>query len=105
MQKYNKVDILISLISLGLIMLWLLLCMSIEILSIIVSVIGIIFIILVLFSAFSTFNGEDMNNSKEGYYAQYGESFGANAHKHEKYKKKQEQFIEEQVANKIINKK
>lgn len=102
MQKYNKVDILISLISLGLIMLWLLLCMFIEILSIIVSIFGAIFVIWLFLSVFSTLNGEEMNNGKEGYYAQYGESFGANAHKHEQYQKKKEQFIEENIANKIM---
>ena len=102
MQKYNKVDILISLISLGLIMLWLLLCMSIEILSIIVSIFGAIFVIWLFLSVSSTFNGEEMNNGKEGYYAQYGKSFGANAHKHEQYQKKKEQFIEENIANKIM---
>lgn len=34
------------------------------------------------------------NNEKEGYYAQYGESFGTNADKHDLY-------IEEQIANEV----
>lgn len=35
------------------------------------------------------------NNEKEGYYAQYGESFGTNADKHDLY-------IEEQIANEVM---
>lgn len=58
--------------------------------------------IIVVFILNALFNNDKTNNGKEGYYAQYGESFGANAHKHEQYQKKKEQFIEENIANKIM---
>lgn len=43
------------------------------------------------------------NEGKEGYYAEYGISYGANADKHNEYiKRKQRQYLEEQIANNIM---
>lgn len=59
-------------------------------------VIGFIFIILFIVLLFGGAGKAFLsnNNEKEGYYAQYGESFGANANKHDLY-------IEEQIANEV----
>lgn len=63
----------------------------------------LIFIIYVLgavgfISFFSAISQKDKeNDTKDGYYAQYDESYGANADKHEKY-------LEEKIANEVMKK-
>lgn len=54
--------------------------------------------ILTIISLMNVVNDPDVNNGKEGYYAEYGTSYGANAEKHKKY-------LKEKIANDIMNKK
>lgn len=51
-------------------------------------------LMILLFSGLNAI--DEVNNGKEGYYAEYGTSYGANADKHKKY-------LEERVANEIMN--
>lgn len=64
-----------------------------PVLIIIFSIIKLIFYLALI----TVVNDKDTNNGKDGYYAQYGTSFGANADKHKKY-------LEEKVANEIMRK-
>lgn len=102
MKKYNKIDLIVSIITIFVIIVWLILCLSPKTLGIILFILLIAVVIIGFCAMMMTFNDEGINNGKEGYYAQYGTSFGANADKHEKYKKRKEQYLEEQVANKIM---
>mgnify|MGYP006957391395 CR=1 FL=1 len=53
----------------------------------------LVFVILLFGGAGKAFLSS--NDEKEGYYAQYGKSFGTNADKHDLY-------IEEQIANEVM---
>lgn len=99
-----KQDAKICTIGLGLLALWIIISLNPPLFFIII--VGFYVLKVVLFlSVMAVVNDERTNNGKEGYYAQYGTSFGANAHKHEQYKKRQEHYIEDRVANEVINKK
>lgn len=63
-------------------------------------IIGTIGIFILICGGLNAVN--NCNEGKEGYYAEYGASYGANADKHLKYLEKQKQYMKEKIANEIM---